>query len=76
MHGGGLFAARPIPAQTFIIEYIGKLIPASLQDSLERKYLGRGLSSTYMFTLDKETVIDATCAVLLLPFSWLCFVFF
>jgi SET domain-containing protein len=60
IHGRGLFAAREIPKDAFIIEYVGVLVPSILQDKLEKKYRDRGSQSTYLFTLDDHTVIDAT----------------
>ena len=60
-HGRGVFAVRPIPAGTHIIEYTGELISEA---EGERRYptLAGGAEEpehTYLLTLDERRVIDA-----------------
>jgi hypothetical protein len=57
--GKGAFAVRPIPKGTRIVEYAGERITHQEadvrydEDAMEHPH-------TYLFTLDKKTVIDAT----------------
>ena len=56
--GKGAFALQPIPAFTRLIEYTGERIS---HDEADRRYddgkMGR--HHTFLFTIDKKTVIDA-----------------
>ncbi len=52
IHGLGAFAARPLPAGTRIIEYVGELIDKA--ESLRRCEL----NNEYIFSLDQEHDID------------------
>lgn len=60
MHAWGLFAKSPIPKEDFVIEYVGETIRSSLEDVREAVYERSGLDSSYLFRVDKETVVDAT----------------
>jgi SET domain-containing protein len=58
IQGTGAFAIRPIRAGTRIIEYLGERIP---HEEADRRYDDASMSRhhTFLFTLDKRTVIDA-----------------
>ncbi len=59
IQGMGVFAQRLIPKKTRIIEYVGERISHAEadarynEDAMEHPY-------TYLFTVDRKTVIDAT----------------
>ncbi|CAL4174230.1 unnamed protein product, partial [Meganyctiphanes norvegica] len=57
--GLGLYAARDIEKNTFIIEYIGEVIRSELSNIREKRYesQNRGI---YMFRLDDARVVDAS----------------
>lgn len=63
VHAWGLFANALIPKGAFIIEYVGETIRSSLEDIREGEYAKAGVHSTYLFRMDKDTVIDATTSV-------------
>ena len=65
MHAWGLFARDAIPKEDFVIEYVGETIRSSLEDCKELEYQQSGLGSSYLFRVDKDTVVDATKKVLL-----------
>lgn len=67
MHAWGLFAPTALPAEDFLIEYVGELIRSEIEDERERAYRAEGLDSSYLFRIDKDVVIDATKRVLALP---------
>lgn len=57
IHGLGAFAVRPIPQGTRIIEYTGEHItPAQAEDRVQDQ---PDDGHTFLFTLNKRTVIDA-----------------
>ena len=58
LHGKGAFAARRIRKGRRIIEYIGERIS---HEEADRRYApdGKGPYHTFLFTVDKHTVIDA-----------------
>ena len=60
VHAWGLFARDTIPAEEFVIEYVGELIRSSLEDIREATYERSGLGSSYLFRVDKDQVVDAT----------------
>jgi len=60
IHGWGLFALEPIPANDFIIEYVGELVRNTVADAREQRYTERGEDSSYMFRLDDQHIVDAT----------------
>lgn len=62
VHAWGLFAVKPIPAQQFVIEYVGELIRRTVNDVRERK----DADSDYRFRVDELWVVDATTRVRLL----------
>lgn len=64
MHAWGLYARSAIPKEDFIIEYVGETIRSSLEDSKELEYQQAGLGSSYLFRVDKDTVVDATKKVI------------
>ena len=57
IHGRGVFAARRIRKGTRIVEYEGERID---NDEADRRYDETGMKRhhTFLFTLDKKTVID------------------
>ena len=59
IHGRGVFALRPIPKGTRIIEYKGKLIT---DEEADRRFgrLHENSSHTMLFSVDDGLVIDAT----------------
>lgn len=59
VHSWGLFAAKPIPAEEFVIEYVGELIRRTVNDVRERK----DADSDYRFRVDEFWVVDATTRV-------------
>jgi len=58
VHGSGVFAARPIRNGARIIEYTGERITHAQADS---RYEGKGDDDnhTFLFIVDRKTVIDA-----------------
>ncbi|KAH7387576.1 hypothetical protein KP509_16G030800 [Ceratopteris richardii] len=61
IHEWGLFAAEPIDAGDFIIEYVGELVRPRIADLREKQYEKLGMDGSYLFRIDKETVqVDAT----------------
>jgi len=61
IHGRGVFAARRIRKGTRIVEYTGERID---NDEADRRYDETGMKRhhTFLFTLDKNTVIDGAIA--------------
>jgi SET domain-containing protein len=59
VHGWGLYAAGPIAANVFVIEYIGELLRRPLDDVREKRYEAQGRDD-YLFRLDNDWVVDAT----------------
>ena len=57
IHGRGVFAARRIRKGTRIVEYTGERID---NDEADRRYDETGMRRhhTFLFTLDKKTVVD------------------
>ncbi|ELQ74993.1 Histone H3 (Lys4) methyltransferase complex, subunit SET1 [Trachipleistophora hominis] len=60
IHGNGLFASKPIPKGSMIIEYQGIKIGNMMADKLENEYQQNNINSIYLFRLDKDLIIDAT----------------
>ncbi|HJQ54667.1 MAG TPA: SET domain-containing protein-lysine N-methyltransferase [Gemmatimonadaceae bacterium] len=61
IHGRGVFAARRIRKGTRILEYLGERID---NDEADRRYDDNRMKRhhTFLFTLDKNTVIDGAIA--------------
>jgi len=57
VHGSGVFATRPIPRGTRLLEYVGERISHSEAD---RRYADKADDDnhTFLFTVDARTVID------------------
>lgn len=55
--GAGVFAARPIPAETFVVEYKGDKITAAEGSRREARYLKRG--RIWVFMLNTRQARDA-----------------
>jgi SET domain-containing protein len=55
--GWGVFATRPIPRETFVVEYKGQKISAAESDRRERRYLARG--RIWCFKMSGRTARDA-----------------
>lgn len=61
IHNWGLFACEQIASDDVIIEYIGEIIRSSIADNREKlDALKNNFSSSYLFRIDAEKVIDAT----------------
>lgn len=60
IHNWGLYALEPIAAQEMIIEYVGERIRQPVAEMRERRYIKKGIGSSYLFRVDESTVIDAT----------------
>jgi hypothetical protein len=60
IHEWGVVAMEDIEADTMIIEYVGEAIRSILADVREKAYEKSGIGSSYLFRVDKETVLDAT----------------
>ena len=43
-----------------VIEFVGELISQKVSDKREKNYLGSGIGSSYIFTLDNGFVLDGT----------------
>ncbi len=59
IHGKGVFAIRPIPRGTTIVEYTGERISWDEADRREEEK-DDGDTHTMLFTVSKKVVIDAT----------------
>lgn len=53
-------ALEDIPADDFVIEYVGQKIRIGIADNREEEYTKCGIGSSYLFRLDTTHVIDAT----------------
>lgn len=60
IHGYGLFASEQIAAGDFVIVYDGEPISNDIVNSREKRYKDKGIMDSYLFRLNKTTVIDAT----------------
>lgn len=60
IHNLGLFAMEPIAADEMVIENVGQNIRLSVGDARKRNYEAAGLSNSYLFKIDSDTVIDST----------------
>lgn len=60
IHGRGLFAGEKIEANQFVIEYIGEEVRPLIADLREETYTKMGIGDSYLFRLDKDTILDAT----------------
>uniref|UniRef100_A0A1I8A2X1 [histone H3]-lysine(4) N-trimethyltransferase n=1 Tax=Steinernema glaseri TaxID=37863 RepID=A0A1I8A2X1_9BILA len=60
IHGWGLYAMEAIAADEMIVEYVGELIRPAIADEREKSYEKRGIGSSYLFRIDRDSVIDAT----------------
>ncbi|XP_077457807.1 histone-lysine N-methyltransferase SETD1B-A-like [Stigmatopora argus] len=60
IHDWGLFASEAIAADEMVIEYVGQIIRQNIADMRERKYEEAGIGSSYLFRVDRNTIIDAT----------------
>lgn len=60
IHGRGLFAGEKIEANQFVIEYIGEEVRPVVADIREELYTKMGIGDSYLFRLDKDTILDAT----------------
>ena len=58
LHGLGVFAMRPIPKGTRIIEYLGERVSHAEADR-RYNYKDAGDAHTFLFIVDDSTVIDA-----------------
>lgn len=59
IQGKGLFVMEDACEGEFLIEYVGEVISHRVADEREKRYQARGIGC-YMFSLNKEFVIDAT----------------
>jgi hypothetical protein len=61
IHAFGIFAMEPIDKGEFVIEYVGEVIRDTIANLREKYIYSRThAQSSYLFRIDKETVIDAT----------------
>ena len=60
IHDRGVFALEPIAADEMVIEYIGEVVRSVLADHREKQYEAAGMSSSYLFRVDENYIIDAT----------------
>lgn len=60
IHGHGLFAAEAIGSNMMVMGYFGEEINNRETDIREKMMKAKGLTSSYFFRLDEDTVIDAT----------------
>lgn len=62
MHGRGLYAARPIPGGTRVIEYVGRRVTKAEADRIEERRLARlaaeGDGCVYVFIVNRRHDID------------------
>ncbi|EOD24560.1 hypothetical protein EMIHUDRAFT_206556 [Emiliania huxleyi CCMP1516] len=58
IHSWGLYAAEHIDAEDFVVEYIGEYVRSSLAEQREQKL---GYGDDYIFRVDAEQLVDATC---------------
>mmetsp|Transcript_21235 Transcript_21235/g.68456 ORF Transcript_21235/g.68456 Transcript_21235/m.68456 type:complete len:272 (+) Transcript_21235:90-905(+) len=61
IHSWGLYAAEHIDAEDFVVEYIGEYVRSSLAEQREQKYRKLGYGDDYIFRVDAEQLVDATC---------------
>ncbi|KAK9811963.1 hypothetical protein WJX73_003602 [Symbiochloris irregularis] len=59
--GWGLVANQVIEPNQYVIEYTGELLRNRTADLRERAYERAGWDSCYMFRLDSDRIVDATC---------------
>ena len=61
IHAFGIFAGEPIEKGEFVIEYVGEIVRDTISNMREKYVYSKTHSqSSYLFRIDKETVIDAT----------------
>lgn len=60
IHGWGLYALEPITPDEMIVEYVGQKIRPTVADEREKRYIRKGMGSSYLFRIDSDNVIDAT----------------
>ena len=58
IHGHGVFATRPIPRGTRVIEYVGERVS---HEEADRRYEYRPVhdAHTFLYIVDDDTVVDA-----------------
>lgn len=61
IHDWGLYAAEPIAPRQMVIEYVGELVRHQVANERETRYERSGQFSTYLFRVDDDLVVDATC---------------
>jgi hypothetical protein len=59
IHGLGVFTTCAVPAETFLMEYHGDIVPMAEADAREERYRQAG-TAIYLFGLSDDFVIDAT----------------
>ncbi|XP_061624654.1 histone-lysine N-methyltransferase SETD1B-A-like isoform X2 [Phyllopteryx taeniolatus] len=60
IHDWGLFAMEAIATNEMVTEYVGQIIRQNIADMRERRYEQAGIGSSYLFRVDRNTIIDAT----------------
>ncbi|KAJ6216177.1 hypothetical protein RDWZM_007334 [Blomia tropicalis] len=60
IHDWGLFAMERIPADDFVIEYVGQRVRPIVADTREKNYSKIGIGSSYLFKIDSDVIVDAT----------------
>jgi len=60
IHAWGVFADEPVAAGTFVLEYRGEEVGAAVAEARAARYEAEGRID-YLFRVDDETIVDATC---------------
>ena len=60
IHGLGLFAAEDIDGGQFVLEYVAVKVRHVVADIREKRYKEIGIGDSYLFSLDRDFVLDAT----------------
>ncbi|VDK55527.1 unnamed protein product [Anisakis simplex] len=56
IHGWGLYALELIGPDEMIVEYVGQKIRPTVADEREKKYMRKGMGSSYLFRIDSDNV--------------------
>lgn len=60
IHSWGLYAAEPIEAGSFVVEYLGEYVRAAVAEAREKQYRSLGFGDDYIFRIDDDLLVDAT----------------
>ncbi|NXF42179.1 SET1A methyltransferase, partial [Nyctibius bracteatus] len=59
-HEWGPFAMEPSATNEMVIEYVGQNMRQVVADMQEKRSMQEGIGSSYLFHMDRDTIIDAT----------------